>query len=178
MTVAARTLTEQQQRERRAWFRVRWERGVAFNRRCRIRVTRWDAEAVEIVLPYTESLSAHEDVFHGGVISALIDTAGSGAVIAGHDFTKGSRLSTVSMSVQYLAPARGHEAVAYARCVRRGHRLHFADVDVMTDGRVCARGQVVVTISGERPGVGDPIDPIATTDPIGTTDPIEPLTEE
>ena len=91
MTVAARTLTDQEQRERRAWFRARWERGVAFNRRCRIRVTRWEADGVEIVLPYAESLSAHEDVFHGGVISALIDTAGAGAVIAGHDFTKGSR---------------------------------------------------------------------------------------
>ena len=89
MTVAARTLTDQEQRERRAWFRARWERGVAFNRRCRIRVTRWDADGVEIVLPYAESLSAHEDVFHGGVISALIDTAGAGAVIAGHDFTEG-----------------------------------------------------------------------------------------
>ncbi|MFF4015883.1 PaaI family thioesterase [Streptomyces sp. NPDC001843] len=172
MTVAARTLTEQEQCERRAWFRARWERGVAFNRRCRIRVARWDPETVEIVLPYAESLSAHEDVFHGGVISALIDTAGSGAVIAGHDFTKGSRLSTVSMSVQFLAPARGLEAVAYARCVRRGKRLHFADVDVMTDGRICARGQVVVTISGERPGVGDPID---TVDP---DDPIEQRTKE
>ncbi|MFC9502129.1 PaaI family thioesterase [Streptomyces sp. NPDC057002] len=160
MTVAARTLTEQEQRERRAWFRARWEHGVAFNRRCRIRVTRWDPEAVEIALPFAESLSAHEGVFHGGVISALIDTAGSGAVIAGHDFSKGSRLSTVSISVQYLAPARGPEAVAYARCVKRGRRVHFADVDVITDGRICARGQVVVTISGERPGVGDPIEPL------------------
>lgn len=78
--------------------------GVAFNRYCRLRVTRWDPDGVEIVLPYTETLSAHEGLFHGGVVSALIDTAGAGAVIAGHDFTKGSRLSTVSMSVQYLAP--------------------------------------------------------------------------
>ncbi|MET7650104.1 MULTISPECIES: PaaI family thioesterase [unclassified Streptomyces] len=161
MTVAARTLSDQEQRERRAWFRARWERGVAFNRRCRIRVTRWDPDAVEIVLPYTEALSAHEGIFHGGVISALIDTAGAGAVVAGHDFQKGSRVSTVSMSVQYLAPAEGREAVAHARCVRRGRRLHFADVDVLTDGRLCARGQVVVTISGERPGVGEPIEPLA-----------------
>jgi len=172
MTVAARPLTDQEQRERREWFRARWERGVAFNRLCRLRMVRWDPDGVEVVLPYAEQLTAHEGVFHGGVLSALIDTAGAGAVIAGHDFQKGSLLSTVSMSVQYLAPARGREAVAYARCVRRGRRLHFADVDVMTDGVVCARGQVVVTISGERPGVGEPIDPI---DPIGA---IEPLTEE
>ena len=169
MTVAARTLTDQEQLERREWFRGRWERGVAFNRYCRLHVTRWEPDGVEIVLPYTETLSAHEGVFHGGVLSALIDTAGAGAVIAGHDFTKGSLLSTVSMSVQYLAPARGPEAVAYARCVRRGRRLHFADVDVMTAGHICARGQVVVTISGERQGVGDPIAPV---------DPTESLTEE
>ncbi|MGW1780521.1 PaaI family thioesterase [Streptomyces sp. NPDC002143] len=160
MTVAARTLTDQEQRERREWFRARWERGVAFNRFCRLRVTRWDPDGVEIALPYAETLSAHEGVFHGGVISALIDTAGAGAVISGHDFTKGSLLSTVSMSVQYLALARGQEAVAYARCLRRGRRLHFADVDVMADGRICARGQVVVSISGERAGVGDPIEPL------------------
>lgn len=160
MTVAARALTDQEQRERREWFRARWERGVAFNRRCRMRIVRWDPDGVEMLLPYAEELSAHEGVFHGGVISALIDTAGAGAVIAGHDFSKGSRLSTVSMSVQYLAPARGAEAVAHARCVRRGGRVHFADVDVIADGRVCARGQVVVTISGERPGVGDPIEPL------------------
>lgn len=169
MTVAAKTLTDREQRERRDWFRARWERGVAFNRYCRLRVTRWDPDGVEIVLPYTETLSAHEGLFHGGVVSALIDTAGAGAVIAGHDFTKGSRLSTVSMSVQYLAPAEGREAVAYARCVRRGGRLHFADVEVLTDGRICARGQLVVTISGERAGVGDPIAPV---------DPIDPLTQE
>lgn len=175
MTVAARTLTDQEQRERREWFRVRWERGVAFNRLCRLRMVRWDPDGVEVVLPYAEQLTAHEGVFHGGVLSALIDTAGAGAVIAGHDFHKGSLLSTVSMSVQYLAPARGQEAVAYARCVRRGRRLHFADVDVMTDGVVCARGQVVVTISGERPGVGEPIQAV---DPIDPGDPIEPLTEE
>lgn len=172
MTVAARPLTDQEQRERREWFRARWERGVAFNRLCRLRMVRWDPDGVEVVLPYAEQLTAHEGVFHGGVLSALIDTAGAGAVIAGHDFQKGSLLSTVSMSVQYLAPARGREAVAYARCVRRGRRLHFADVDVMTDGVVCARGQVVVTISGERPGVGEPIQPIQPIDAI------EPPTEE
>ncbi|MFI5820434.1 PaaI family thioesterase [Streptomyces rishiriensis] len=165
MTVATRSLTDEEQRERREWFRARWERGVAFNRGCGMRVLRWDAEGVEMALPYAEALSAHEGVFHGGVISALIDTAGAGSVIAGHDFGKGSRLSTVSMSVQYLAPARGREAVAHARCVRRGRRVHFADVDVIADGRVCARGQVVVTISGERPGVGDPIEPLTEEQP-------------
>ncbi|UGQ11246.1 PaaI family thioesterase [Yinghuangia sp. ASG 101] len=160
MTVTASTrLSEPEQQRRRAWFRERWEHGVRFNRECGMRVGRWDSDAVEMTLPYAEELSAHEGVFHGGVVSALIDTAGGGAVIAGHDFDKGSRLSTVSMSVQYLLPAIGPEIVAHARCVRRGSRTHFAEVEVRRpDGQVCARGQVVVNIAGERPGVGEPIE--------------------
>jgi uncharacterized protein (TIGR00369 family) len=159
MTVTARTLTQQEQRARREWFRARYERGVRFNRGCGMRVLRWEPDGVEMLLPYADELSAHEGVFHGGVISALIDTSGAGAVMAGHDFTKGSRLSTVSLSVQYLAPAAGPQVVAYARCVRRGGRVHFADVEVrLPDGRSCARGQVVVTVSGERPGIGEPIE--------------------
>jgi uncharacterized protein (TIGR00369 family) len=151
-------LAEEEQRFRRAWFRERWEHGVRFNRMCRMRVLRWDERGVEIALPYTEPLSAHEGVFHGGVVSALIDTAGGGAVMAGHDFDKGSRMSTVTLSVQFLAPARGPEIVAYALCVRRGGRLHHAEVEVRDrSGTACARGQVVVSISGERAGVGDPI---------------------
>ncbi|GAA2409763.1 hypothetical protein GCM10010191_17990 [Actinomadura vinacea] len=150
--------SEQEQRDLRAWFREHWERGVEFNRECRIRVRRWDPDGVEVVLPFAQRLTAHDGVFHGGLLSALIDTAGSGAVMAGHDFAKGSRLSTVSLSVQYLAPAPGPEVVAHARCVKRGGRVHFSEVEVrLADGTVCARGQVVVTVSGERPGVGAPI---------------------
>jgi uncharacterized protein (TIGR00369 family) len=150
-------LTEEEQREKRAWFRERWEHGVVFNREVGMRVLRWEPDSVEMTLPYTDLLSSHEGIFHGGVISALIDTAGGGSVMAGHDFTKGSRMSTVTISVQYLKPARGPEVVARARCVRRGRRLHFAEVEVHgVDGAVYARGQVTVSVEGERPGVGEP----------------------
>ena len=155
MTAMSR-LSVEEQRSRRDWFRERLERGVQFNRLCRMRVLRWDASGVEMALPYSDELSAHEGIFHGGVVSALIDTAGGGAVLADHDFDKGSRLTTVTLSVQYLGPARGPEIVAYASCVKRGGRIHYAEVEVRNSGGgVCARGQVVVSISGERPGVGD-----------------------
>ena len=151
-------LSGEEQRARRDWFRERMERGVRFNRLCRIRVVRWDSGGVEVVMPYAEELSAHEGTFHGGVISALIDTAGSGAILAGHDFDKGSKLTTVTLSVQFLGPAGGPEIVAHASCVKRGGRIHYADVEVRDSaGEVCARGQVVVSISGERPGVGEQI---------------------
>jgi uncharacterized protein (TIGR00369 family) len=156
--VATARLTGEEQRSRRDWFRERLERGVQFNRLCGMRVLRWDADGVEMALPYAEELSAHEGIFHGGVVSALIDSAGGGAVLADHDFDKGSRLTTVTLSVQYLGPAGGPEIVAYASCIKRGRRIHYTEVEVRdSHGTVCARGQVVVSISGERPGVGEQV---------------------
>lgn len=155
--IGSARLSAQEQQARRDWFRQRWEHGVAFNRLCGMRVLRWDAGGVEIALPYEPQLSAHEGTFHGGVVSALIDTAGGGAVMADHDFDKGSRLSTVALSVQYLGPARGAQLIAYASCFKRGGRIHYAEAEVRDgDGATCARGQVVVSISGERPGLDPP----------------------
>jgi uncharacterized protein (TIGR00369 family) len=148
------TLTEEEQQRRRDWFRNHWEQGVAFNRHCRIRVLRWDPDGVELELPYADQLSAHEGIFHGGVLSALIDTSGTGAVMAGHDFSKGSRCSTLSLAVQYLSVAPGEDVIAEAHCTKRGRQTHFAEVVVRSrSGKPVAQGLVTALIAGERPGV-------------------------
>ena len=141
--------------ERREWFREHWAHGIPFNKHCGIEVRRWDDEAVELLLPYTEDLSAHDGIFHGGVVSALLDTTASGAVMAGHDFTKGSRLTTISLSVQYLSVAPGEDLLATGQCTRRGRSVNFAQAQACgaASGKVVATGQVAVSISGERPGV-------------------------
>ena len=143
-----------EQARRREWFREHWAQGVAFNQHCGIEVRRWDDEAVELFLPYAEMLSAHPGIFHGGVVSALLDTSASGAVLAGHDFAKGSRLTTISLSVQFLSVAPGENLLAVARCARRGRSVHFAQAQACgaDSGKIVATGQVAVSISGERPG--------------------------
>jgi uncharacterized protein (TIGR00369 family) len=149
-------LTPEQQERRRAFFRNHWTEGVAFNVTLGVSVLRWDPEAVELEIPYSDAMSAHEGIFHGGVLSALIDTAGAGAVMAGHDFNLGSRLSTISLSVNYLSAARGNKAVASARCTRRGRTTHYASVDVRTDdGKLVAHGIGAYLIAGERRGIPD-----------------------
>jgi uncharacterized protein (TIGR00369 family) len=148
-------LSPEEQAQRSAWFRDHWETGVAFNRTCGITVRRWGPDGVEMVMPYSDELSAHTGVFHGGVLATLIDTAGGAAVMAGHDFNLGSRLSTVSMSVQYLAAARGEAVVAFARCTKRGRQTHFAEVMLRTgNDAAVAQGLVTVMIVGERAEFG------------------------
>jgi uncharacterized protein (TIGR00369 family) len=131
-------LTDEEQVGRQAWFRRHWEEGVAFNQHCKITVRRWDPDGVELALPYADHLSAHTGVFHGGVISALIDTAGTGAALA----------------VQYLSAAPGEDAVAYARCTRRGSLVHYAEVTVRSEsGKDLAQGLVTAQVAGERAGL-------------------------
>ena len=127
---------------------------MEFNRLCGITVRRWDVDGVELALPYATQLTAHDGIFHGGVIAALIDTSGTGAVMAGHDFNFGSRVSTVSMALQYLSSAPFEAVVAHAQCTRRGRQTHFAEVGVRAQsGKLLAQGLVTITVSGERRGL-------------------------
>jgi uncharacterized protein (TIGR00369 family) len=136
------------------WFRHHWDEGVAFNKHAGIRVQRWEADGVELALPYKPELSAHEGIFHGGVLAALIDTTGSAAVLAGHDFGKGSRLSTIAMTVSYLSAAPFEDVLAVGHATKRGRQIHHAEVLVKSSsGKPLAQGLVVVSIGGVRPGL-------------------------
>jgi uncharacterized protein (TIGR00369 family) len=149
------TMSDEEQERYRRWFREHWQHGVAFNAHCHMMVRRWDPDGVEMLLPFADELGAHEGIFHGGVISALIDTAGCGAVAAGHDFSLSSRITTVALAVQYFSVAPWEGAVARARCTRRGRQLNYADVLVLSDGteKPLAQGLVTVNAAGVRPGL-------------------------
>src|SRR6516165_10668205 len=114
------------QDETREWFRKHWQDGIAFNRLCGFDVVDFTPDVVRIRARFRPGLSAHEKIFHGGVLATLIDTTGSGAVIAGHDYSLGTRLTTVSMTVNYLSVAPGEDIVAEGVCTRRGRSLNFA----------------------------------------------------
>ena len=122
---------------------------MAFNRLIGVSITRWDPDGVEFEVPFRDDLSSHTDIFHGGVLATLIDSAAGGAVLAGHDFANGSRLSTVSMTVNYLSAAPGEALVARARCTRRGRNLNYVYVTVTSDvsGKLLAEGLVTCNMT-------------------------------
>jgi len=111
-----------------------------------VTVEEWDADGVRLRVPFDERLTNDGREYHGGVVASLVDTAGACAVWAGHDFDKGARASTVTMTVSYTGRARG-DLLASARCVRRGRDLHFAEIRIEDpQGTLVATGSLVYRI--------------------------------
>jgi len=82
---------------------------------------------------------------HGGVLSALIDTAGGAA--AWSVLGPGESVSTVDLRVDFLEPAGlGGPLVAEAILRRKGNRVCHVRVSVTQDGVLVAEGAAVYNI--------------------------------
>jgi uncharacterized protein (TIGR00369 family) len=110
---------------------------------------RYDPDEVVMRVPFREDLTNDGTFFHGGVIASAIDTAGAAAAWSNHDFDKGARASTVSMSVQYVGAAKRSDLVCTARTVRRGKELTFTEITATdADGRVVAHAVQTYRLGG------------------------------
>jgi uncharacterized protein (TIGR00369 family) len=86
-------------------------------------------------MPFTDSLPTMGDVVHGGAISSLVDTAAAAAAWSGAEVPERPRASTVTITVDFLRPARGQGIRADARIVRRGGSgLCFCEAKVTAEG--------------------------------------------
>jgi len=88
----------------------------------------YEPDRVTARLAFREDLTNDGIVYHGGVIAAAMDSAGAAAAWSNHDFGKGTRASTVAMSVQYVGAARNSDLLCRARVVRRGRELIFTEI--------------------------------------------------
>ena len=121
-------LTDEQQQRRRLSIRdlmpttpfIGWL-GLVFER--------YEPDDVLLRLPFRADLTNDGSVYHGGVVASVIDTAGAAAAWSNHDFDKGARASTVSMTLQYLGAARQSDLLCTARAVKRGRELIFTEID-------------------------------------------------
>jgi uncharacterized protein (TIGR00369 family) len=84
---------------------------------------------------------------HGGVLATLADTAAGVAVRAGLP-DPGAPHATVTLDVQYLAPASAGALLATGRIVKLGRRIAFADAEVTDErGAIVARAQATVAVA-------------------------------
>ncbi len=75
------------------------------------------------------------------MIGAAIDTTGALAAWSNHDFDRGTRSSTVSMALQYVATSVGSDLFCSARTVRRARELIFTEITARDEsGKVLAHG--------------------------------------
>ena len=120
--------------------------GTRFIASLGVEVDEWSPDQVTLRLPFAEGLTNDGKEYHCGAIGALIDTAGATAVWARHDFDKGLRASTVSMTVNYTGRGDG-DLSAVARCFKRGRDLSFSEIRVEdTHGKLVATGSLVYRI--------------------------------
>jgi uncharacterized protein (TIGR00369 family) len=120
---------------------------VPFNRLLGIRgESAGDGRGV-LVLPVRPELigDSRRPALHGGVVSALIDTAGG--VAAWSALAPQESLSTVDLTVDFLEPAGlGGPLRAEAELVRKGNRVCHVRVRVTQDGVLVAEGRGVYNI--------------------------------
>lgn len=111
-----------------------------------IRLESIEPDRARLALPWSDGVATMADVVHGGAIATLADTAAMAAAWATDDVPESLTGATVSLTLDYLAAARG-DLAAEARVVRRGGRLVYTRVDV-TDaaGQLVAAGQAVYSL--------------------------------
>jgi uncharacterized protein (TIGR00369 family) len=89
---------------------------------------RYEPDDVVLRLPFREDLTNDGVVYHGGVIASMLDSAGAAAAWSNHDFDKGARASTVSLSIQYIGACKQSDLVCHGRAVKRGRELTFTEI--------------------------------------------------
>ena len=102
---------------------------IPFNRVLGIRVVEIDKGHVRMEIAFREELIGDpvRRAVHGGVISALADTAGGCAVWSALD-EETARVSTIDIRIDYLRPGRSETLVAEANVVRAGRRVGVVDI--------------------------------------------------
>jgi uncharacterized protein (TIGR00369 family) len=144
----AESLTDDQQQRRRqavvelmpstpymSWL------GIAFDR--------YEPDHVTIRLPFREDLTNDGTYYHGGVIAAAMDTTGAAAAWSNHDFEKGTRASTISMTINYVGAAKRSDLICHARTVRRRKELVFTEITATdSEGTVVAHAVQTYRLGG------------------------------
>jgi acyl-coenzyme A thioesterase 13 len=89
-------------------------------------------EYAVIRLPFDVAHTNQGGVINGGATATLMQVAGTLAAWSGIDLQSNVYLSSVDLSVQYLAAAIDEDVIGAARVLRRGRDLFFLQTDVHT----------------------------------------------
>jgi len=108
------------------------------------RMTAWGPDHVTIEMEVSDKVRNGIDVFHGGVMAALIDTAGAHAGIFCAEPGRTRQAMTVSLNVNLVGNISNGLLIASARVRKAGKTIFVSSCDVTDgDGNLLATGEVV-----------------------------------
>jgi uncharacterized protein (TIGR00369 family) len=103
-------------------------------------VEHYQPDDVILRLPFRHDLSNDGHTYHGGVVATMLDTTAALAAWSNHDFDRGVRAATVSLSVQYLSGSDRSDMVCHGVTLRRARELIFTEATASDDsGKVLAK---------------------------------------
>ena len=107
------------------------EHNIPFNCVLGIRTVKLHEGKATLVIPWKDELigDAARPAVHGGVISALIDTAGGAACFSMLSNPK-DRVSTVDLRVDYLRPGPPEDLYCSAEVIRMGNKVAVTHMEV------------------------------------------------
>jgi len=117
------------------------ERIPAFNRLIGLQRIRAGKGRAEITLELRAEHLNRRGVAHGGLLSAMLDAALGSAVVSG--IREEEWCGTAQLSVQFRRPGTGTVLTGRGRMAQRGHRLAFAEGEVVDAG-----GNIVASAHG------------------------------
>jgi len=108
-----------------------------------IEIVSIEADRVALRLPFRAEVTTVGDIVHGGAISALIDSAATAAAWSAADLSTNPRGTTIALTVNFIAAARGQPIVADARVLQRGKTITVCEVETRdTAGKLVATALV------------------------------------
>ncbi len=87
-------------------------------------------DRVRLRLPFRAEVTTARDIVHGGALSALADAAATAAAWSGADVSTNPRGTTIALTINFLAAARGEDLVADAQVIQRGRTITVCAVSV------------------------------------------------
>jgi uncharacterized protein (TIGR00369 family) len=90
-----------------------------------------DADEVRLRLPWDPSNVTIGDMVHGGAIATLADLTVMAAAWCCAEVPDSLRGVTVSLAIDFLAPARATDVIGVGRVLRRGRSLVNCEVEVV-----------------------------------------------
>lgn len=112
---------------------------------------------VEIEMPFRDDFAQQHGFLHGGIITAIVDTACGYAALT--LMPPGAAVLTVEYKVNFVSPAKGERMIARGHVTKPGRILTVCGGDVVaqTDGKEKSIAVMLATMMAlrERPDLAD-----------------------